>query len=188
MNDAPLIRIGIDLVGARFEALVTPEDDVVRAAGFVGQPDALEQRLIARVPALAERGVRPDAIATGPVAAALHAYANGRLEALNEIAVEQPASPFRGEVWRALREVPPGAPVTYTALAAQAGRPTAIRAAASACASNLIPLIVPCHRIVRSDGSLGGYLFGTELKRRLLEHEASHAAESRGSGRSSRRR
>lgn len=179
MNDAPLTRIGVDFVGARFEALVTPEDDVVRAAGFVGHPAELEQRLFARAPVLAQRGVRPDTIATGPIAAALHAYANGHLEALTEIPVSQPAPPFRGEVWRALREVPPGAPVTYTELAARAGRPAAIRAAASACASNLIPLIVPCHRVVRSDGSLGGYLFGTALKRRILEHESAHAAASR---------
>ncbi|MFC6234836.1 methylated-DNA--[protein]-cysteine S-methyltransferase, partial [Leucobacter soli] len=54
-----------------------------------------------------------------------------------------------------------------------AGRPTAVRAAASGCANNLVALIVPCHRIVRTDGGLGGYLFGTDIKRRLLEHECA---------------
>jgi methylated-DNA-[protein]-cysteine S-methyltransferase len=76
-------------------------------------------------------------------------------------------------VWRALRNVPGGAAVTYTELAALAGRPAAVRAAASGCATNLVALVVPCHRIVRTDGGLGGYLFGTDVKESLLRHEGA---------------
>jgi methylated-DNA-[protein]-cysteine S-methyltransferase len=63
--------------------------------------------------------------------------------------------------------------VSYTELAAKAGRPEAVRAAASACARNAAALFVPCHRVLRSDGSLGGFRWGTTVKRWLLEHEAS---------------
>jgi methylated-DNA-[protein]-cysteine S-methyltransferase len=58
-------------------------------------------------------------------------------------------------------------------VAAQAGNPRAVRAAASACATNPLPILIPCHRVVRSDGSLGGYLGGLEAKRTLLDLEAA---------------
>jgi methylated-DNA-[protein]-cysteine S-methyltransferase len=80
---------------------------------------------------------------------------------------------FRREVLAALQEVPAGTTVSYSALAAAAGRPRAVRAAASACATNPVPVVVPCHRVVRSDGSLGGYLGGLEAKRALLALEST---------------
>ncbi|MFC7764861.1 methylated-DNA--[protein]-cysteine S-methyltransferase [Leucobacter soli] len=122
---------------------------------------------------LAVRGVEEAPTGSGPIAEALRSYAAGEFTALDDLPVAQPETPFRGEVWRALRRVPAGEAVTYTELAARAGRPTAVRAAASGCANNLVALIVPCHRIVRTDGGLGGYLFGTDIKRRLLEHECA---------------
>ena len=70
-----------------------------------------------------------------------------------------------------MRQVRPGSTVTYTELAGSAGNPRAARAAGAACAKNLVPLVVPCHRIVRSDGSLGGYYYGLAIKRWLLAHE-----------------
>ena len=76
-------------------------------------------------------------------------------------------------VWRAMREVPPGATDSYGGLAAAAGRPGAARAAGTACATNPVAPFVPCHRIVRSDGSLGEYGYGPGLKRALLEHEGA---------------
>lgn len=179
-SSAPLQRVVVDVVGAPFHALVTPEDGVVRAAGFAtaDDPDAasLSTRITALDPTIAARGVAPEPLETGPVAEALRAYADGALDAIDSIRVSQPESPFRGDTWRALRRVPAGSAVTYTELAALAGRPAAVRAAASACANNLIALIVPCHRIVRIDGGLGGYLFGTEIKQRLLEHEGARTA------------
>jgi methylated-DNA-[protein]-cysteine S-methyltransferase len=68
--------------------------------------------------------------------------------------------------------VKPGQPVSYTAFAALAGRPAATRAAAQACARNAVALFVPCHRVLRSDGSLGGFRWGLHVKRWLLAHES----------------
>jgi methylated-DNA-[protein]-cysteine S-methyltransferase len=70
-----------------------------------------------------------------------------------------------------MRDIRPGEPITYQAFAARAGRPAAVRAAAGACARNAAALFVPCHRVVRTDGGLGGYLWGLPVKRLLLTHE-----------------
>ncbi|MEO6125541.1 MAG: methylated-DNA--[protein]-cysteine S-methyltransferase [Ilumatobacteraceae bacterium] len=80
---------------------------------------------------------------------------------------------FRRDVLDHLREIAYGTTASYAALAAAAGRPAAVRAAASACSHNPIPLIVPCHRIIRSDGSIGQYLGGAAAKRTLLDLEAA---------------
>ena len=79
---------------------------------------------------------------------------------------------FQRKVWTALREIEPGDTTTYSDLAAKIGRPTAARAVARACATNIIAVGIPCHRVVRRDGDLGGYRWGLEKKRALLEHEA----------------
>jgi len=78
---------------------------------------------------------------------------------------------FQRRVWAALREIPPGSTVSYTELASRIGRPEAVRAVASAVAANRIAVAVPCHRVIRRDGSLAGYRWGCERKRMLLEHE-----------------
>jgi len=83
------------------------------------------------------------------------------------------AQGFRRRVLDHLREVPYGATATYTALATAAGSPRAVRAVGSACATNPIPIVVPCHRVVRTDGTIGQYLGGTETKRALLALEAA---------------
>ncbi|WP_207538218.1 methylated-DNA--[protein]-cysteine S-methyltransferase [Sabulicella rubraurantiaca] len=79
---------------------------------------------------------------------------------------------FQRRVWEALREIPPGRPTTYGALAASLGMPRAVRAVASACARNPVGLAVPCHRVVGSNGALTGYRWGVENKRRLLQGES----------------
>lgn len=78
---------------------------------------------------------------------------------------------FQWKVWRALTTIPAGETRTYTELARSVGRPRAVRAVASACAANRVAVLVPCHRVVRSDGSLGGYRWGLERKARLLARE-----------------
>jgi AraC family transcriptional regulator of adaptative response/methylated-DNA-[protein]-cysteine methyltransferase len=78
---------------------------------------------------------------------------------------------FQRRVWTALQAIPAGSTVTYGELAAAIGRPTAQRAVASACGDNHVAVLVPCHRVVRGDGGLGGYKWGVERKRRLLERE-----------------
>ena len=78
---------------------------------------------------------------------------------------------FQQRVWRALRAIPPGATVTYSDIARRIGRPKSVRAVAQACAANAVAVAIPCHRVVRTDGSLSGYRWGVERKRALLDRE-----------------
>ncbi len=89
----------------------------------------------------------------------------------SDLPVEVVATEFQWRVWRAMREIPCGETRSYSQLAAMAGRPKATRAAASACANNRVSLLLPCHRVVRADGSIGEYAWGAERKRRLLATE-----------------
>jgi AraC family transcriptional regulator of adaptative response/methylated-DNA-[protein]-cysteine methyltransferase len=79
---------------------------------------------------------------------------------------------FQLRVWNALREIQPGETRSYAEIAATIGQPTATRAVARACATNRTAIVVPCHRVVRADGTAGGYRWGEERKRRLIEVEA----------------
>jgi len=79
---------------------------------------------------------------------------------------------FQQRVWQALRDIPSGQTVSYTEIADRIGAPKAVRAVAQACAANPLAVAIPCHRVVRSDGSLSGYRWGVERKRTLLEREA----------------
>ena len=81
---------------------------------------------------------------------------------------------FERAVWRACMRIPRGATRTYSELAAMAGYPRAARAVGNAMARNPFPIVVPCHRVIRADGSLGRYGYGAELKRKLLELERPH--------------
>lgn len=81
-------------------------------------------------------------------------------------------TPFQRRVWDALCAIPTGRTVTYAALARRIGEPGAVRAVANACAANAIALAIPCHRVIRSDGTLSGYRWGVERKRALLAREA----------------
>ncbi len=82
---------------------------------------------------------------------------------------------FQQRVWRALREVPAGKTVTYADIARKIGRPGSVRAVAGACAANALAVAIPCHRVVRTDGSLSGYRWGIERKRALIDREARAA-------------
>ncbi len=79
---------------------------------------------------------------------------------------------FQQRVWQALRAIPAGKTATYSEIAKRIGAPTAVRAVAQACAANALAVAIPCHRVVRSDGSLSGYRWGVERKRALIEREA----------------
>jgi methylated-DNA-[protein]-cysteine S-methyltransferase len=85
----------------------------------------------------------------------------------------QLAHGFRRAVLGHLLDIPYGATASYTAVATAAGKPTAVRAAASACSHNPLPLVIPCHRVIRSDGSIGQYGGGPEAKKTLLAMEAA---------------
>jgi len=85
---------------------------------------------------------------------------------------------FQARVWRALQKIPLGKTATYSEIAAALGQPKAVRAVAQACAANKLALLVPCHRVVRADGELGGYRWGIERKRVLLARERAAAQEA----------
>jgi AraC family transcriptional regulator of adaptative response/methylated-DNA-[protein]-cysteine methyltransferase len=87
---------------------------------------------------------------------------------------------FQARVWRALCKIPLGTTATYSEIAAAIGQPRAVRAVAQACAANKLALVVPCHRVVRRDGDLGGYRWGVERKRALLARESAAAQEPAG--------
>jgi AraC family transcriptional regulator, regulatory protein of adaptative response / methylated-DNA-[protein]-cysteine methyltransferase len=88
-----------------------------------------------------------------------------------EVPVDLIGTAFQKKVWDALMKIPPGETRSYAELAAQLGQPNAARAVASACANNRVAIVVPCHRVIRGDGSPGGYRWGLPLKQQLLQRE-----------------
>ena len=116
-------------------------------------------------------GARRDDPAFADARAQLAAYFAGE-RAPFDLAIDLQGTPWQMAVWRELRTIPYGARITYRDLATRAGRPTAIRAAGHANGRNPISIVVPCHRVVGSDGSLTGYGGGIAAKQWLLDHEA----------------
>jgi methylated-DNA-[protein]-cysteine S-methyltransferase len=148
---------------------VVDADGAVLASGWTADLDAL---LPLVHPALRPASARRvDDL--GAVSTAVVRYHEGDLGAVDAVPVRQRSGAFLEQAWEVLRSVPAGAPVSYTEYAAKAGRPAAVRAAAAACARNAAALFVPCHRVLRTDGSLGGFRWGLAVKRWLLEHEAA---------------
>ena len=99
------------------------------------------------------------------------AYLRGDLVALDAIPVDTGGTPFQRSVWAALRRIPAGHTWSYTEVARAVGAPGAVRAVGAANGANPVAIVVPCHRVVRSDGTLGGYGGGLDRKRWLLAHE-----------------
>lgn len=91
---------------------------------------------------------------------------------ISDLAVNtQSFTAFQAKVWSELRKLEPGETVSYRTLARRIGKPKAFRAVAQACANNRIAILIPCHRVIRSDGELSGYRWGVERKRQLLQLE-----------------
>jgi AraC family transcriptional regulator of adaptative response/methylated-DNA-[protein]-cysteine methyltransferase len=107
---------------------------------------------------------------------ALVRYVDGRSDRL-DLPIDVRGSRFQERVWDALRRIPRGETRSYADIARQVGSPRGARAVARACATNRVAILVPCHRVVASDGGLGGYHWGTERKRILLERESVGAAD-----------
>ena len=144
--------------------------DVVLASGWTAD---LDQLLPVVHPTLRPvRSIRADDL---PVLDTVEKFFAGKVTAIDDVVVRQRSGPFLTEAWEVLRTVPAGRPDSYAAFAARCGRPAAVRAAANACARNAAALFVPCHRVLGSDGRLGGFRWGTPVKRWLLDHEAAHA-------------
>lgn len=131
------------------DALVRDLQDRFPKARLVGGDDGFEQ-LVARVVGLVEQpGIGLD------------------------LPLDVRGTAFQQRVWQALRDIPPGTTATYRDIARAIGQPSAVRAVAGACAANALAIAIPCHRVVRNDGSLSGYRWGVERKQALIAREAS---------------
>ncbi|WP_426766709.1 methylated-DNA--[protein]-cysteine S-methyltransferase [Pseudarthrobacter sp. 1G09] len=148
---------------------IIASDGVVLASGWTAGPAGLTGQMH---PALLPASIE-EVTALDGISAAVDAFYSGDPAPAMAVPVLQRSGPFRSHAWDVLREVKPGFPVTYTEYAALAGNPKAVRAAASACAFNAAALFVPCHRVIRTDGSLGGFRWGLQVKESLLAREAA---------------
>lgn len=124
---------------------------------------------------------RADLVPAGPDARALVQQAMDAVAMpaqMDNLPLDVRGTAFQHAVWQALRAIPPGETRSYAQIAAAIGKPNAVRAVGTACGDNHVAVLIPCHRVVRSDGSLGGYAYGLERKRALLAAEgaASHEA------------
>jgi AraC family transcriptional regulator of adaptative response/methylated-DNA-[protein]-cysteine methyltransferase len=120
--------------------------------------------------------IRQDAAELKPWLKIILNYLKGH-QAQLDLPVDVVATAFQRRVWEELRRIPYGATRSYSNVARAIGRPKAVRAVARACATNPVPLVIPCHRVIREDGSLGGYRWGLRRKRALLEAEHKRRRE-----------
>lgn len=159
-----------------FTVLVTEDDDgadVVLGSGWTEDVEGMLALIHPTLrPATAERVDRL------PVLDVVTAFHEGDVTAIDSVRVHQRSGPFREAAWEAMRTIPAGRPETYTEFAARCGRPTAVRAAASACSKNAVALFVPCHRVHSVGGALGGFRWKVLVKGWLRDHEAAHAPAS----------
>jgi AraC family transcriptional regulator, regulatory protein of adaptative response / methylated-DNA-[protein]-cysteine methyltransferase len=131
-------------------------------------PHALERGLRAEFPSAT---IAHDDAALRSWVAEITAHLDGRRPEL-DLPLDVRATAFQRRVWEALRKIPYGSTRSYAAIARAIGKPTAARAVARACATNPAAIVIPCHRVVRDDGALGGYRWGMERKQALLKQEA----------------
>lgn len=136
---------------------------------LVGGEDGLTHLLIAGQPA-PEGAVQGETPLLRRTARELDEYFSRKRKSFT-VALSPQGTPFQQTVWAALRTIPYGQTVSYTDVAKMIGKPSACRAVGNANGKNPIPIIIPCHRVLAADGSLGGYSLGLEMKRRLLELE-----------------
>jgi methylated-DNA-[protein]-cysteine S-methyltransferase len=145
------------------------EQGLVRVAYASENHDAVLQHLAERIsPRILQAPARLD-----PVVRQLEEYFDGQRRRFDVALDWRLSAGFRSIVLHHLPEIDYGHTASYAAVAQLAGNPKAVRAVGSACATNPLPVIVPCHRVVRTDGGLGGYLGGVEAKRTLLNLEAA---------------
>jgi methylated-DNA-[protein]-cysteine S-methyltransferase len=167
-HETPLGRISIALHGAALRAVGLDADDAIFTRQLAGNA-----------------GVRFRAVddlddTHADIVDALRRYFAGDVHAIDSLPVRATGSPFQQRVWDALREIPAGETVSYAQLATTVGTPTASRAVGRANGTNPVPIVVPCHRVIRADGTLGGYGGGLDRKRWLLAHELRHVGSESG--------
>jgi methylated-DNA-[protein]-cysteine S-methyltransferase len=152
-------------------AIVADEAGQLHALGFTGGH--------ARMESILDRGEHTREKDPGGLTTALSAYFDGELDAIEGLPVVLGGTDFQRSVWRGLLKIPCGVTRSYGDLAREVGRPKAVRAVGLANGSNPIGIVVPCHRVIGSNGTLTGYGGGIDRKRWLLRHEGVAIAEAR---------
>lgn len=152
------------------QLLVGATERGVSAVSIGDDTAALEAQLRREYPAA---DLRRDDAALGPIVAAIVQHLEGQQPRL-DLPLDVQATAFQQRVWDALCRIPYGTTVSYAALATAIGQPTATRAVARACATNHAAIVIPCHRVVRESGEMGGYRWGVERKRWLLGQELAN--------------
>ena len=161
LTDEVPSAVGLIVIVARDERLVSLDFGDCRGRMLAGL--AARYGLVRLTPARDPFGV----------SRRINAYLAGDLGAVDDILVEAGGTPFQRDVWMALRRVPAGTTVTYAQLARTVGRPAASRAVGAANGRNPVSIVIPCHRMIGSDGSLTGYGGGLHRKQWLLRHEGA---------------
>jgi methylated-DNA-[protein]-cysteine S-methyltransferase len=150
--------------------IVTDAEQRLRATEWVDHEGRMHQLLRQHYGAAVRLR---EAAEPSPACRALQAYFEGDTAALAGLAVVTNGTAFQHQVWVALRRIPVGRTITYSGLAAAIGRPKATRAVGLANATNPIPIVIPCHRVIGADGTLTGFGGGLDRKRWLLAHEGA---------------
>jgi methylated-DNA-[protein]-cysteine S-methyltransferase len=163
----------MDLLRARFKSpigsiLLYVHDGALVALNFEDRCQDLERHLARRFgPVRSVDHKDPAGVVTR-----LRAYFNGDVQALDPVAVDPAGTPFQRLVWAELRKIPAGRTASYADIARRIGRSRAVRAVGTANGENPVSLVIPCHRVIGSDGKLHGYGGGLDRKEWLLAHEA----------------
>ena len=163
----------IDWIDTRFGPMVSVSDS--RALYLVEFTDRVRlPRQFQRLRRMHGRAVVPgETTVSQSMARQMDEYGSGTRRTF-DVALETAGTPFQGGVWAALQTIPYGETWSYAELARAVGNDKAVRAVASANGANGLAIVIPCHRVIASDGGLGGYAGGVERKRQLLELEAAH--------------
>ena len=149
--------------------IVVASDRGLAAVRIGVSPRALLGEVAAAFP---EASLNEDPVGLSDAATAIALLSQGRSARIH-LSLDVHGTAFQWRVFEALRQIPSGEVRSYAEVAASIGAPRAVRAVGTACGANPLAIVIPCHRVVRSDGSLGGYRWGIDVKKQLLEAEAS---------------
>jgi methylated-DNA-[protein]-cysteine S-methyltransferase len=164
--NTPLRIISTLTPDGEFHILIN-NNDVALASGFGAAKD-----IVARLPKELRSGYL-ESLASHPYQKHVESYFDGNKAALDSIPRTQAGSDFQKRVWHAISSISYGNTISYKQLAKASGNPAAIRAAGTICGLNKLILLIPCHRVLKSDGSIGSYLYGSVIKESLLRREGA---------------
>jgi len=158
-----LVGLQIKLLGSDFAAIV----ELTNSGSTV-----IKSEFSQLIPLLKQySNFKPKQVTKLDVIDALQAYQDKEFQLISNVLVNQTGPSFSTKVWREISKIKPGEPISYKELATRAGNAKAVRAAATACGKNAVPIFVPCHRVIPSSGEVGNYAAGSKIKLKLLQHE-----------------